>query len=282
MIKTFYRFMQKTQWGSKSFVMFCVSIFSGIIVALQYEVTHPFFSSISLDILVPFGAFWRSLHFYSSQLFFLLTVIHFAVIAADRRQDIPFSKWLSLCLSLPVCLLLLFTGYILRGDATGKSAGYIAENIARSIPFVGNLVNHFLFGVSEVGLSKVLANHFAGLVFLWLLLSWDHIRRYKVQWWDNGPELILLLLFCVLVRAPMEIHGPGAHLISSPWFFLGMQEMLRTIRPLLAGVLFPASLVVATLFLGRPAWRRAAGLYILCWFLVYAAFTAVSLTRILT
>lgn len=282
MIKTVYRFMQETPWGSKSFVMLCVSIFSGVIVALQYEAANPFFSAISLDILVPFGAFWRSLHFYSSQLFFFLTVAHFAVIAANIRHEVPFSKWFYLCLSLPVCLLLLFTGYILRGDATGQAAGYIAENIARSIPIVGNLVNHFLFAVSEVGLRKVLANHLAGLVFLWLFLSWDHIRRYKVQLWENGLELVILLLFCSLVRAPMEIHGPGASLIGGPWFFLGLQEMLRTIQPLLAGVLFPASLVVATLFLCRPAWRRPAALYILCWFLVYTAFTVVSLARIMT
>ncbi|MEJ2688700.1 MAG: cytochrome b N-terminal domain-containing protein [Deltaproteobacteria bacterium] len=279
-MKSFYSFFQKTQWGSKSFVMLCVSIFSGIIVALQYESANPFYSSISLDLLVPFGAFWRSLHFYSSQLFFFLAVAHFSVIAAEMRQNVPFSKWLFLCLSLPVSLLLLFTGYILRGDATGQAAGYIAENIARSIPLVGNLINHFLFAVSEVGLRKVLANHLAGLVFLWLFLSWDHIRRYKVEWWKNGPELVVLLLFCSLVRAPMEIHGPGASLISGPWFFLGMQEMLRTVPPLLAGVLFPASLVVATFFLCRPAWRRPASLYILCWLFGYGILTVIALMRV--
>ncbi len=280
MIEPFIRFLQKTRWGSKSFVMLCVSIFSGIIVALQYEVANPFFSTISLDILVPFGAFWRSLHFYSSQVFFFLAVAHFAVIAVDLRHEIPFSKWLFLCLSLPVSLLLLFTGYILRGDATGQAAGYIAENIARSIPIAGNLVNHFLFAVSEVGLRKVLANHFAGLVFLWLFLSWDHIRRYKVELWKSGPELIVLLLFCSFVRAPMEIHGPGASLISGPWFFLGMQEMLRTIRPLLAGVIFPATLVFATFGLCRPAWRRPASLYILFWLVGYAVLTVAAIAWI--
>lgn len=275
-----YRFIRKTQWGGKSFVMLCVSIFSGIIVALQYEAANPFFSSISLDLIVPFGAFWRSLHFYSSQMFFFLSLAHFSVIAAERRHEIPLGKWLYLCLSLPVIVLLLFTGYILRGDATGQAAGYIAENIARSIPVAGDLVNNFLFAVSEVGLRKVLANHLAGLVFLWLFLSWDHIRRYKVEWQKNGLELIALFLFCSFVQAPMEIHGPGASLISGPWFFLGMQEMLRTIRPLVAGVLFPLTLVIATFFLCLPHWRRAAGLYIFCWLAGYALLTAVALTRI--
>jgi len=280
MIKPLYNFIRKTQWGGKSFVMLCVSVFSGIIVALQYDAANPFFSSISLDLIVPFGDFWRSLHFYSSQLFFFLSVAHFSVIAVDMRHEIPFSKWLYLCLSLPVILLLLFTGYILRGDATGQAAGYIAENIARSIPIAGELVNNFLFAVSEVGMRKVLANHLAGLVFLWLFLSWDHIRRYKVEWRKNGIELIVLFLFCSFVMAPMEIHGPGASLISGPWFFLGMQEMLRTVRPLVAGVLFPLTLVVATLCLYRHRWRRLAGLYILCWLVGYAVLTVVAVSRV--
>ena len=101
-----------------------------------------------------------------------------------------------------------------------------------------------------------------------------------MEWQKSGVELIILFLFCTFVRAPMEIHGPGASLISGPWFFLGMQEMLRTIRPLLAGVIFPFTLVIATSCLCRPNLRRPAGLYILCWLSIYAVLTAVALSRV--
>jgi len=271
----------RSRWGGKSFIMLCVSLFSGIVVALQYDLTAPFYSSTSLDLIIPFGAFWRSLHFYSSQLFFAFGLLHFISISLERKINLmPFSKWLNLCLSIPVGLLLLFTGYILRGDATGEAAGFIAENISLSVPWAGNLINQLLFAVSTSGLKKIFANHIAGLVFLWIVLSWDHIRRYRIEWSANSLELIGLMMFCALVNAPLEVHGPGASLIGGPWFFLGLQELLRAIRPFVAGVLFPFSLIVALVLLYEDRCRKYSLLYIILWCSGYTILTIKALLRL--
>lgn len=277
------RMLFDSRWGSKSFVMLCLSLFSGIVVALQYDSANPYFASASLDLIIPFGAFWRSVHFYSSQLFFFFSVLHFTVIALEHRiERMPFFRWFNLCLSLPVALLLLFTGYILRGDATGEAAGYIAENISLSVPALGSLVNSLLFSLSSSGIKRVFANHLAGLVFFWIVLSWEHVRRFKLEWDKSAVELIALLLFCVFVTAPLETHGAGASLIGGPWFFLGLQELLRVVQPFWAGVLFPASLIVALFFLYPPRYRKASGFYILFWCLAYAALTALAYWRLLS
>jgi len=150
-------------WGSASMALLLVSVGSGVAVGLQYDPATPFYSAAALDTVVPFGSFWRSLHFFSSQLFVLFLAAHVAVMAADARRPPAMRVWSLLIASLAVAVLLLFTGYVLRGDVTGEMAGRIAEHILEAVPVVGRGLNGLLFAVSSAGLTKVLCNHFAGL-----------------------------------------------------------------------------------------------------------------------
>ena len=150
----------KIKWGANSMVALYLSVISGLVLALKFDPAEPFYSTGILELVIPFGAFWRSLHFFSSQIFFLLLMVHVLAILVERscdpetedEADIPSTPqkadhWLKLVLSLPIALLLLFTGYILRADATGESAGVIAENIILSIPVLGSWFNSFLFNI---------------------------------------------------------------------------------------------------------------------------------------
>ena len=269
------------RWGAKSLAVLYLSLFSGVVVALQYDSANPYYSASTLDILVPFGSFWRSLHFYSSQLFLLFSILHFLVIVLERpSHPLPLSRWINLVLSLVVCLLLVFTGYILRGDATGCSAGLIAENILLSVPLVGKPLNWLLFHLAEEGVKRVYANHLAGLGLLWLTLSWQHVRRYAVSFWEHPWLLTLTLCFCAVVQAPMEPEQIGVFYISGPWFFIGLQELLRYAHPLLAGIFWPLTLVAALVLLyPESSWRRKAGIYACLWLVIYAVLTGVGLAR---
>ena len=118
----------ETKWGGLSLVSLYLSVLSGMVVALQYDAATPFFSASSLDLLAPYGQFFRSCHFYSSQLFFLFSLCHLAaVILAKADQQLRFGKWLLLLGSVPAALLLLFTGYVLRADATGRRLGLLPK-----------------------------------------------------------------------------------------------------------------------------------------------------------
>ncbi len=283
----------KIKWGANSMVALYLSVISGLVLALKFDPAEPFYSTGILELVVPFGAFWRSLHFFSSQIFFLLLIVHVVAILVERscdpepadEADISATRqkdrWLKLVLSLPVALLLLFTGYILRADATGESAGIIAENIILAIPLLGNWLNSFLFNISAAGMKVVHANHLIGLGVLWGYLVWDHLRKYRVSWRDNGLTVIVTLGISLVLTAPLETFAPGGFHIRGPWFFIGLQELLRFIQPFWAGIVFPGlGLVLLYLVVKDDDFRKGPALKGgIVWCVIITVATIIGLLR---
>ena len=219
-------YWREMRWGAWSLICLYISVLSGIIVGLQYDYSTPFYSSTSIELLAPFGRYFRSLHFFSSQFFFLLTCIHLVAIYS-KSLHYKGSEWLKLTVTLPVIIMLLFTGYVLRGDITGMSAGSIAENIIQTVPLFGEMLDNSLFAISKVGLRNVYIHHVISFDFLFLLLAWNHLRTYRITITENPGAIILVLIFSVFVSAPLDRDIGGIDYIAGPWFFLGLQELLR-------------------------------------------------------
>ncbi|MFP3982338.1 MAG: cytochrome b N-terminal domain-containing protein [Desulfurivibrionaceae bacterium] len=269
------RNLDKVKWGEYSLVALYISILSGIVVALKYDPAHPFYSSVAIDSLIPFGRFLRSLHFYSSQIFFVFSGFHLWAVIKNRtvfRLSLP--RYVMLVASIPVTILLLFTGYILRGDSTGESAGVIAENIVLSIPLLGGLLNELLFNITKEGIQNVYVNHLIGLVVLWVVLVWDHIRRYPTGFLKHGLLIFLVMGLSLVLKAPMDIDKPGELMISGPWFFLGIQELLRFIHPFWSGVVIPLMLVAALAMIRlEDIWGKRAVYFVCSWLVLYGGIT---------
>ena len=265
------------RWGDWSLISLYISLISGIVVGIHYSPAEPFYSTSALDILVPYGTFFRSLHFYSSQFFFLFGVAHFLAVF-NKSQNFNNKAYVVLLLCLPCMLMLLFTGYVLRADATGYSAGMIAEHILESIPLIGSGLNNILFSISTHGMDRVYLHHVISFDLLFLFLAWDHLRRYRVFLTDHLLFISVLLLFSLIVAAPIDPDQLGLRYITGPWFFLGLQELLRYISPFVAGVLVPISLVLALIFL-RDGHRyfRPLLIFICSWLGIYLVLTLVAL-----
>lgn len=271
----------ENRWGGQCLISLYISIISGIIVAIQYDVGEPFYSTATIELIVPYGAFWRALHYYSSQAFFLLLLGHLGAILWSNEYQYSRGAWVRLLSSLPIGLLLLFTGYVLRGDATGEAAGLIAENICLSIPLIGHWVNDLFFDLVDSGVRKVYMHHLIGLVALGAFSLWPHLRRYTANWRNHVLLTLLTLLISILWVAPIEPDRIGLLHIAGPWFFLGLQELLRYLPTFLAGVIVPLIPMTALLLLptrnpARMKWLAAIGL----WLLFYAVLTFMSYLRI--
>jgi ubiquinol-cytochrome c reductase cytochrome b subunit len=266
------------RWGDWSLISLYTSLISGIIVGIHYSPAEPFYSSSALDILVPYGGFFRSLHFYSSQFFFLFGVAHYLAVF-NKSQNYTSKAYLYLILCFPCILMLLFTGYVLRADATGYSAGMIAEHILDAVPVIGSGLNNILFSISTHGMDRVYLHHVFSFDLLFLFLAWDHLRRYRVFLTDHLLFISVLLLFSLIVAAPIDPDQLGLLYITGPWFFLGLQELLRYISPFVAGILVPVSLVIALIYLrqGRPYFRPLL-VFTCSWLTIYLVLSVVALT----
>ncbi len=268
----FKQFVINNRWGGQCLISLYISILSGIVIALQYDVAAPFHSTLNIELLAPFGSFWHSLHFYSSQIFFLLLIAHF--IAVIWKGELNFSRmaWIRLTASLPIALMLLFTGYILRGDATGMSAGKIAEHIVLSIPWAGDLLNKLFFDLSKNGAHKVYVHHIIGFVVLGTISIWPHIRRYPAYLHNHILLMFLITMSALIIKAPMEPEKIGTTFITGPWFFLGLQELLRYLPVFIAGVIAPLTLVAALFFfpLEKGKEQKIYIFFILLWLCINA------------
>lgn len=250
------------------------AVFSGVIVAYQYEVFSPFVSTVAMNTLIPFGSFFRSFHYWSAQAFFLGLLWHIIERLSDAvAYEDRLGRWAVLVVTLVMAVLALFTGYVLKWDATGRAAGHIAENLLLSIPVLGGQLNRFLVAVSEDGLMRVYAAHMGLSLGLWWLGTWFHTRRVTFTYKDGIITLLICSILSVFVQAPLEQGPLEPSVIKGPWFFLGVQELLKHIPPFWAGIVFPTVPILCLGLLPIAYLRRKCLAILSVWCVFYALAT---------
>lgn len=156
----------------------------------------------------------------------------------------------------------------------------IAEAIIQTIPVLGNTLNTLFFAITERGMQRVYLHHVITLDILWLVLAWDHLRRYRVKAIDHIPLICLTCAFTLLIAAPLEPDKLGISYIAGPWFFLGLQELLRYLHPLVAGVIVPATFLIALLYARKQhRYFQYVLWFIYFWLFLYVILTAVAWLR---
>jgi ubiquinol-cytochrome c reductase cytochrome b subunit len=273
------RLFTEIKWGEFSLLALYISVLSGVLVAFQYDPSTPLYSVSTLDMLIPFGEYFRSLHFYSSQLFFLFCICHVLGIF-KQAQSYSRKQWITLTATLPVALLVLFSGYVLRGDSTGFSAGMIAEAILLDIPIIGKTINNLLFSISDDGMKRIYVNHIIGFGLLWGWLAWSHVKKYRIVFNHHILLTLGIIVFSLFVAAPFEPDHLGVTHIAGPWFFLGLQELLRYLPPFFAGIFIPLTFLLGMALLQKQSKHyRILLWFIMSWLLVYTILTAISFLR---
>lgn len=222
--------------------MICLA--SGIVLTFQYRPMGNVFQNVEeITTTIPYGWFFRQLHYGSGQAFVVLMLIHALDHFVQKRyRRFPPGQWILLVLSLALCFYTLFTGFLLKGDQEGVFAARIFMNMMGTIPILGEGVSRLFIVPGDGFLFLPYLYHCFWVPILILVLLRSHIR----EWF---PDTRLLLLGGTLASLYALFVKPGLALppdaptpvVAGPWFFLGIQTLLKVLPPFLAGIVIPGS-----------------------------------------
>jgi ubiquinol-cytochrome c reductase cytochrome b subunit len=223
--------------------------------------------------VMPYGRFFRQLHYSSGQLFVLLMIFHTIDHFLKRRYRVyRLSKWLSLLIPLCLCLFTLFTGFILKGDKEGLFAGQVFFHILGQIPLVGGKLSSMFIVPGESFFLLPYLYHCFYLPLLIIFLIRDHIREWLPDRKFIFSVTAALFLFALLVDPLMDIPPEAAvSQVRGPWFFTGIQALLRILPPIWAGLVLPGLYLGTLIILPtlKGVWSRIIPFLIVITSLLY-------------
>jgi quinol-cytochrome oxidoreductase complex cytochrome b subunit len=251
------------------------------LLEMFYYLPDPEKAAISVETIVnfvPFGAFVRNLHYWSAQALVIVALIHLArvIFTGAYGAQRKFNFLLGLAL-LVFVILLDFTGYVLRWDEGIRWALTAGTNLLKSIPWIGNNLYIFVVGGREPGPAALLRFYSwhiyvlslaGGIVMVWHLFR---VRRdggiavAPVTERENRARItranllkrevlgifigsVVLLIISAIIPAPIASPIRGGTILeaesNAPWFFLWVQQLLKSGDPFLMGVLLPFAVVI--------------------------------------
>ncbi len=257
-----------------------VTLLTGVALTFYYVPTpagaHD--SVVLINDVVSFGAVMRGLHYWGAQLMVITATLHLARIVFTGGYRPPRElNWLIGLALLIVTLIWDFTGYVLRWDEGGYWALLVGTNLFREIPVWGESFYRALVGDVQIGASGLLRFygwHVLGLTLiggfgviyhLWRLkkdggISRPLLRPGEIRAFVSKDDLFFrefitaALVFAALifltVLIPIPIGAPAspggaATDVRAPWIFLWVQNLLRVLPPLWAGIFLPLGVLLA-------------------------------------
>ena len=278
-----------------------LTILTGLLLTLYYvpspEGAHA--SVVLINDVVSFGSLVRGLHYWGAQLMVLGATLHLARIVLTGAYRPPRElNWLIGLGLLVVTLLWDFTGYVLRWDDSGYWALTVGTNLIREIPLVGATIFRALVGDVVIGANALLRFygwHVIGLTVIAVFGIVYHLWRLKRDGGISRPvpgdgkptafvskdelffkeiiaavlvttALILISVFVPIALGADANNGALMSEVRAPWIFLWVQNLLRTLPALWAGILIPALVLLALALVpfidrrgkGRAVWFARA------------------------
>jgi len=229
-----------------------------MVLIFYYRPVGEVFANVeAITTLVPYGWFFRQLHYGSGQAFVILMFLHTMDHFLKKRYvHYPFRVWVTLILALFLSFFTLFTGFILKADQEGVFAGRIFMNILQTIPIVGDSISR-LFIVS--GNDFFFLPYLYHCFFLPILIV--YLIRHHIREWLPEKGFMMaggagLFLYALLVKPGVAFPpDAGAASVEGPWFFLGMQSLLKRVSPLWAGIVLPGVFAMCVFLL--PLTRKS-------------------------
>ena len=199
---------------------------SGALLAVPYDVAAPYLSVTKFVTANPAASLLRNIHYWSAQLFLLLTLVHvFDHLWKGTEGNIrKKSVWFRLTLSLVFALYVMLSGFILKGDGDSLQAHRILSSLVSSLPWVGPMLQQTFIG-SEGNFQVLYIQHAATATVILFMIIMEHARSLKVNLRTLLITTGIITILSFIFRAP--IHGLNETVMKGPWYFIGLQETLH-------------------------------------------------------
>lgn len=224
MLKT-GKFFGKTTYGKLAIALFAYVIISGVLLAIPFDVKEPYTSISGMLVMNPWASFIRNIHFWSSQLFLVVSLLHL-YDHYHKREKIGLKKGLAFRLSVGffIIFMAMLTGFLLRGDADALQARQILQSLSNGIPFIGKSLAISLLG-NENDYQLIYVHHIATFSIFIAVIILEHAKTIWPRSKDFVAVFVVLLLVSYFFSAPL--HDNLNPTVKGPWYFVGFQEILH-------------------------------------------------------
>lgn len=180
--------------GSATLVTFVLLTITGIFLMMNYSPSpdHAYESVQYIMNEVPFGAFIRSVHFWSASAMVILVGLHTLRVFFMAAYKYP--REVTWAIGVFLFILVMgagFTGYLLPWDQKAYWATNVGTAIAGQTPLIGPLIQKVLIGGSQIGaltLTRFFTFHVGVIPLLIILLIGVHIFLVVKQGISAPPE----------------------------------------------------------------------------------------------
>ena len=133
--------------GTLALAAFWLAVGSGVALILPFD---PAAAADSLQVMLitnPAGIYFRAVHYWSGQLFLVLSAVH-VIEHLTRRTErrVRGGVWLRLVASVPVAGYLMLSGYVLKGDGEGELARQVLAGLIERLPLLSATLSDLLVG----------------------------------------------------------------------------------------------------------------------------------------
>ena len=254
--------------------LFVLSMTSGLVIVFAYHPSLAYDSVQKIRFIIPYGHFFRALHYFSSEAFTLILLLHIGFEVAKKKIKISNTSWNYSILGFLIIVVLMFTGFVLKGDQSALAAANVSFNLMKNTPILSHFVA--LFQDDSVYYYKFFIWH---IVFLPLVLSYAiykhvHTLTAKIEYITIaiGLSIAGYLVFVM----PLDIAlTQKVDTLKGPWFFWGAENLLRVnFSSLLVNLilLMPFGLLVLLPYI---RYKKSIKILIVAWFLGYIAMSLV-------
>lgn len=262
--------------GGIAALLFVLLAVTGVLLRFTYVPTpeKAYNSILYLQQQLLFGRLLRNIHYFSSLLLLIVSFLHLLrVYYSQSIYEQRAKNWIYGLLLFFLVVFSNFTGYLLPWDQLAYWAVSVVTNLVEYIPLLGKPLASFLKGgnvVDETTLLNFYNLHTGVLPVLFIFLVSIHfwlVRKAKGIYLPQSSEskkvntvsslvnieimvalivLVVVFLLSIFIDAPLQDKASitvSPNPSKAPWYFMGVQELLMHVHPVIAGFILPTLLL---------------------------------------